>query len=376
MRSLRHAFGCEAAFISRFDGGQRVFDTVDGHYSAFGKGFAAGACGPLDESFCYRVAQGYAPRLVRDARLEPAFAKLNSKFEPPIGLHLSVPIRLTSGVTYGMLCLFGTAPRGDVTGRDLALVTLTADLLAQDIEDSFDAHFSDLALRLTDALDNGAVRFLLQPVVTLPERHTVGYELLSRFPATLGSTEDIFRLSRFLGVIAPMEARIAAKAREVLARLPREAKLSINFSVSTIETLDLSGIFPSHERGRVIIEITEHERVSNYDSFSTALNRLRGMGFRVAIDDVGAGYSTFRHVVQLRPDIIKMDRSLIAGIDQSRERGSLASALLDYSRENGVTLVAEGIETGDELAALEAIGVKRVQGYLTGAPRPLDEVLL
>ena len=100
---------------------------------------------------------------------------------------------------------------------------------------------------------------------------------------------------------------------------------------------------------------------------------LTDRGVRLAIDDAGAGFSSFRHIVHLKPDIIKLDISLTRDIDVDLHRQSLASTLVDFATRTGTTIVAEGIETGPQLNALRAIGVPTGQGFHLGRPGPLRD---
>ncbi len=124
---------------------------------------------------------------------------------------------------------------------------------------------------------------------------------------------------------------------------------------------------------RLILEITEHETVAHYSRLNRALDPMRSQGLRVAVDDMGAGYSSLRHILQIRPDLIKLDMSLCSGIDKDPARRALASALISFSREIDSQLVAEGVETEEERDVLRSLGVNLVQGFLLGRPSTLGE---
>ncbi|MDP8913144.1 MAG: EAL domain-containing protein [Pseudomonadota bacterium] len=128
---------------------------------------------------------------------------------------------------------------------------------------------------------------------------------------------------------------------------------------------------------RLILEITEHETVAHYSRLNRALDPMRSQGLRVAVDDMGAGYSSLRHILQIRPDLIKLDMSLCSGIDKDPARRALASALISFSREIDSQLVAEGVETEEERDVLRSLGVNLVQGFCwDGRPRrPLRQTL-
>lgn len=122
---------------------------------------------------------------------------------------------------------------------------------------------------------------------------------------------------------------------------------------------------------RVVLEITEHDAVEDYEGLVGALTPLRARGTRVAIDDAGAGFASLRHTLQLAPDIVKVDISLTRDIDTDRGRRALAKALISFADEMGMTIVAEGIESEAELKTLRDLGVKYGQGFYLAEPAPL-----
>jgi len=121
-----------------------------------------------------------------------------------------------------------------------------------------------------------------------------------------------------------------------------------------------------------VVELTEHASVDDYPALLCARETLRLHGIRLAVDDAGSGYSTFRHIVAVGPDIIKVDRSLIAGIDHDDACRAMVGSLVLYALESGSLVVGEGVETAAELDTLELLGVDAVQGYLLGRPRTGD----
>jgi EAL domain-containing protein (putative c-di-GMP-specific phosphodiesterase class I) len=116
------------------------------------------------------------------------------------------------------------------------------------------------------------------------------------------------------------------------------------------------------------VELTEHTAVEDYDALDAALRPLREDGLRIAVDDAGAGYATFRHILRLAPDVIKLDRSLISGIDVDPARRALAGAVVAFAGEVRATVVAEGIEQSAELTVVLDLGVDAGQGYLFSRP--------
>jgi len=121
----------------------------------------------------------------------------------------------------------------------------------------------------------------------------------------------------------------------------------------------------------MVVEITEHEAVDDYDELARWLAPLRGMGVQIAIDDAGAGYASLRHTLQIAPDIVKVDISLTRSIDGDRGKRALAKALISFAQEMDMTIVAEGIETDAELRTLLELGVRFGQGYFLAQPGTL-----
>jgi EAL domain-containing protein (putative c-di-GMP-specific phosphodiesterase class I) len=123
-----------------------------------------------------------------------------------------------------------------------------------------------------------------------------------------------------------------------------------------------------------VLEVTEHSTIEDYDAIASVLAPLRKRGLRLAVDDAGAGYASFRHILQLKPDIIKLDRSLISGLNANRDQLALAAALVSFAEKTGIKVVAEGVETPEELKALQTLNVNKAQGYLLGRPTPLRDI--
>ena len=116
------------------------------------------------------------------------------------------------------------------------------------------------------------------------------------------------------------------------------------------------------------MELSEHDQVEDYDALKTALSPLRARGMRLAIDDVGAGFSSLRHIVVTTPDVIKIDRSIVSGLDADPVLSTLVGSLVDFARGLGARVVAEGVENAAEAAVLRGLGVDYGQGWHFGRP--------
>jgi EAL domain-containing protein (putative c-di-GMP-specific phosphodiesterase class I) len=209
-----------------------------------------------------------------------------------------------------------------------------------------------------------------QPIVDLRESRTIGVEALSRFSGEPTQSPDLwFADAERVGLRAELELAAARAAVARLEHVEEGVFLSLNLSPETLPSFgDLADeVGP----GRLVVEITEHAAIEDYDAVGEHLARLRERGARVAVDDAGAGFASLRHALQLSPDFIKLDVSLTHGIDNDRRRHALAAGLIGFADELGAAVVAEGIETRAELDTLRELGVQFGQGYFLSAPGPL-----
>jgi EAL domain-containing protein (putative c-di-GMP-specific phosphodiesterase class I) len=208
--------------------------------------------------------------------------------------------------------------------------------------------------RMRNVFASGQLEIALQPIIDLITGSLVSAEALARFPDTRPPNEWFAEAYAF-GLGSELELQAVEGAVAAADRLPSDVRLSVNIS-------------PQLALERIILEITEHTAVHNYPSIRDALLPLRGNGVKLAVDDAGAGYASFAHVLQLRPEIIKLDRSLIAGIDRDPAARAFVTGVVLLALELGAVVVAEGVETADQLAQLQALGIDAVQGYLLASP--------
>lgn len=227
--------------------------------------------------------------------------------------------------------------------------------------------------RIRRALE-GKDRFsmVFQPICSLSGR-MVGAEALARFrgPPRRGP-ERWFAEAEEVGLRRELEVAAAKVALSALPSLPPEIYLSLNVSPKTL----LSGSFrklvlENSDPTRVVVEVTEHARIDDYERLNAAFDRLRGPGVRLAVDDAGAGFASLRHILRLAPDFIKLDRTLIDGIEYDRSRQALAAGLISFAEKIEATIIAEGIEHSAEVDVLTALGVGYGQGFFIAKPAPL-----
>ena len=216
-----------------------------------------------------------------------------------------------------------------------------------------------------------------QPIIEVETGRIVGVEALSRFSSRPKDTPDVvFAEASDAGL--GLELELLAVRRALLESRLLDASLYVAMNVSPAvlanpaftDALQASGV----DLTRVVVEVTEHASVTDYSLLERPRQRLRDLGARVVDGEPGAGYSSLRHIVSLSPDIIKIDRALVADVDTDRARRALVMAVVVYALEIGTTMVvAEGVETAEELDTLRSLGVDAAQGYLTGRPTTSHE---
>lgn len=373
--AVRRHLDMDVAFVSEFNGRDRIFRHVVSRLDP--APIRPGDSSPLEEGYCMRVVEGQIPQLIPDTAAVPQLAHVPETALVPIGAHLSVPIQLRDGRVYGTFCCFSLASNLSLSQRDLQMMRAFADLLAYQIDGDLDAvqvHEEKVA-RVTAVLELGQPHVVYQPIYRSSERRIVGVECLSRFKLEPQRTPDVwFAEAREIGLGVRLELNAILSALDGLRGIPGDFYVALNVSPQTIISGGIDGYIDDLDPHRVVLEITEHSLVDDYGLLNNRLTALREAGVRVAVDDAGAGYASMRHVLAIHPDIIKLDLSLTRDIDTDSPRRALAAALIEFARQTQSHVVAEGVETASELAALQALGVDDVQGYHLA--RPLEAAAL
>ncbi|ANC04515.1 diguanylate phosphodiesterase [Pseudomonas putida] len=231
---------------------------------------------------------------------------------------------------------------------------------------------------LSAILAQRSIHSLFQPIICLSERRILGYEALSRGPSNspLHSPLNLFAIARQAGRLSELEVLCRENACRRFSELGLEGKLFLNVSPEsllephypsgrTLKMLEQVGLQPS----RVVIELTEQTPTDDFQLLSNALHHYRDMGFSIALDDLGAGYSSLRLWSELRPNYVKIDRHFIDGIHQDPLKREFVGSILQIARASKAQVIAEGIELGEELTVLADMGVDLLQGYLLGRPQ-------
>lgn len=214
-----------------------------------------------------------------------------------------------------------------------------------------------------------SVRIAFQPIVELHTRSWIGMEALARFPDGRSPLNWLAEAHE-AGLGLELERLCLEATLESTAQVPDGVYMAVNASPQLIVTEEFAAALDAHASRlqHLVLEITENTAVSRYDDIHRALAPFRSRGLRLAVDDTGAGFASFSHVLSLRPDMIKLDRSLISGIQHDPARRAFVKAVVWLAAELGATVTAEGIEHHQEFTVLADLAVDTAQGYLFAKP--------
>jgi EAL domain-containing protein (putative c-di-GMP-specific phosphodiesterase class I) len=223
--------------------------------------------------------------------------------------------------------------------------------------------------------DPELVRPAFQPIFDLVRGRVSGYEALARF-ADAGpprSPEEWLTAAAERGLDDAFEAALLEAGLRARRALPENCFLSVNVSPHTLLSAEVQRVLEDAGRlDAVVIELTERAPVDDYDALREVLELIRARGGMVAVDDAGAGYSSLQHIMNLRPEFIKLDRALVSGLDSDPAKLALVEAVGSFAARIDAWLVAEGIEQPSELDAVRTISVPLGQGF--GLARPAEEM--
>lgn len=232
------------------------------------------------------------------------------------------------------------------------------------------------AMHLRQILEGEQVCAVYQPVVDLIERRVIGFEALTRLPrGQFASPDMLFKVAHEQGALWELERLCRHRALENLPRLEKGQLLFLNIEPDSIPDphlrqpgflQDIAAV--GLEPRSVVLEITEHAAVRDFATLRRVLEDLRGMGFRLAMDDVGSGYSGLQAIAEMRPDYLKADMTLVRDVHLDPFKRELMTTIRRFTDNTGIVLVAEGVESVAELRSLADAGVRCAQGFLFARP--------
>lgn len=370
----RQHMDMEGAFLAEFRGGDEVIRALAGDPESFNLDHDTGIWYQESPSrwATERTPAGLVPDVANDERIrELLFTRAAG-----VGSYIGVPVKLPDGRIYGSLFCLSHTPRPRLDERDVTFLRGLAMLLGEELART-EQETSDTerkSARIRSVLDHGeGFSMSFQPIFDLREGQIVGLEALSRFAAPPPSPPDRwFAEAEEVGLGVELEVTAVRAAIERVDELPGGAYLAVNVSPAALVTDALREALAEAPGERLVVEVTEHARVDDYRELRQVIGEVRRSGARLAVDDVGAGFASLRHVIRLAPDIIKLDITLTRDIDSDPLRRSLASSFITFAAETNATITAEGIETREEMDALRTLGVGCGQGFFLAHPGPLD----
>lgn len=370
LRLLRLHLGLDVAFVSELTDGSRIFRHVDVDEPGL---IEVGGADPAEESYCHYVVAGQMPQYLPDPSADPIAAGMAATSTVPVGTHFSVPLILSDGSVYGTFCGFSRAVLDGLSDRDLATVQVLAGMVASHIEEG-EFHRRRQARRRSEFSTLQPARDLVmfaQPIVELATGSVVAYEMLARFPTIGRGPGEVFAEARELGIGVDLELRAVELVCEVATHLRAGRRLAVNVSPDVIEDERFVSCLAASAPERLVVEVTEHAKVCDYPSLRAAIERVKSLGVRIAVDDVGTGFSGLEQILRLSPDLLKLDGALVRDVDCLADKRAMVAALVAFAGQVGASVVAEQVETAAELDVLCGLGVTHAQGYHLGRPEPL-----
>ncbi|WP_433044555.1 EAL domain-containing protein [Dactylosporangium sp. CS-033363] len=364
LRTARSALGLSLAFLSRVDGDVQHLEIVEAAVPLL---FRDGSEKPWHDSICRAILEGRLPAVMPDLTAHPEAMALPAATWPRIRSYISVPVVLSDGTTYGTFCAAGFGKDKALSRRDLALMEVLSQAAAVIVEPEFRrrTRHAEIEGRIDPVVAAGGPAVLLQPIVELGTGRRIGAEALSRFPGAWQRPPDVcFAEAHEVGSGDELEILALRRAAEHLRGVG--GYVAMNVSPSTLLTHECLDTLARLPLDRIVLELSEHQQVEDYDLLKGALAPLRAGGMRLAVDDVGAGFSSLRHIVLTQPDVIKLDRSIVTGVAGDAVLQVLVRSLTGLAAGTGAAVVAEGVETAEDAAVLTGLGVTYGQGWHFG----------
>ena len=360
----RQHLGMDVAFLAQFTEGKQVYRGLDGDSESFGWMLNDGPS--LPDTYCRLMTKGEIPNAIPDAKNTAAVKDLIVTQAADIGSYVGVPVRLGDGSLYGSFCCLSHEAT-PLHERDVKFMALLAELVAEEVEAQL--RLTSARERICSLVDDRRVEIAVQPVVSLRTGELLGVEALSRFPGDYGTPDVVFNAAYEAGLGPEMERVAAGEAFGLLPHLGPGQYLALNLMPpAAFELAERAALVAGMPYDQLVLEITEHAAVDNYEALRRTLQPAREQGLRLAIDDAGAGYASLHHIVELSPDIVKIDRSLVNGLSGSEGRRSVVRAFVMLARDLGAVVIAEGVEDVADLEVAFELDVDAAQGYLLARP--------
>jgi EAL domain-containing protein (putative c-di-GMP-specific phosphodiesterase class I) len=355
----------DVAYIAELTNGRHLYRAVAGDAASFN--ITLDDARAATETYCQRLVAGAIPSVIRDAPADERVADLRMTRDASIGAYVGVPLRLSDGAVYGTLCCLGHQPNRAIDDRDVELLSVLGALIADELDEL--RRQEALRGQLLRLIEAEAVDVAYQPIFDLHGDRCLGIEALARFPEPFARPDRTLAAAEKMGLGLELERLVVSRAWDMVARLAPDQFLAVNVSpAALLELARTANRRPDVPLLKLVVEVTEHSAIEAYSALRSELLPLRQRGLRIAVDDAGAGYASLRHILELRPDFIKLDRWLIHGLADDCAKRVAVAAFVSLARELRSRVVAEGVERSADLFAARQLGLDAVQGYLLGRP--------
>jgi EAL domain-containing protein (putative c-di-GMP-specific phosphodiesterase class I) len=360
-----HYLELDAVYIAEVRGDRLVVRAWAGDVVSFGVSVDDDV--PLAGTIAQPLLSGDVPSVVANGATEPALAGITVPPSGRIGAYVGVPLRFSDGSSYGAFFGLSHEPDHSLGRRDARFMAMLGELMTGDLDEQ--RRLERLSSGLHELIDKERIAIACQPIFDILTGRCLGVEALSRFGEPFSRPDTTFAAAEEVGLGLELERLAIRTAWVILSELGADQFLTINVGpAALLELARRANERTDLELSSLVIEVTEHVGVESYADLRHELSPLRAQGLRLAVDDVGAGYASLHHIVELRPDFVKVDTSLVQGVAQDRLLRVTIGSLVNLALDLGATTVAEGVESAEDLTALRDLGVDAAQGYLLGRP--------
>ncbi|MCK9502778.1 MAG: EAL domain-containing protein [Porticoccaceae bacterium] len=368
--TAKHNIKADVGYIARFHDKEKIILLLNGNGEKNLGKLHIGSRIALEDSLCHQVATQGKSYLLTASDTNP-FLTL---YDFPVKAFLAVPVFLGDDDLFGAMCFLCSNDGQHLNDNAINIVHALSQVAG-----TFLGHkknelkaFEERRQSFEYLFHNNPHHMVYQPIVNLLDNKIVGIEALSRFDTTPNKPPSHwFHEAWEFGLGIDLEIRALQSVIREINNMPEDIFICINMSPLTVTSQALQNALNIESASRIVIEITEHKTIVEYAPIIEALRALKKLSIRVAIDDVGTGYSGLYHILQIKPDLLKLDISLTRNIHQDPAKQALASAIVAFSARIGATIIAEGIETKEEADALRVLGIGYGQGFYFAKPHGL-----
>lgn len=376
LKAIRAHLRMEVAYVSKFDGNQSVFRAVDA--PGLEEMIKIGDSHSLDDVYCRHILEGRLPELMPDTADIPLAASMPITTAVPIGRHLSIPLKLSSGEIYGMFCCFGFEPDKTLNKRDVNLMRMFAEFTVHEIERELTAKkIKEAKLEIiNNVIREGRLNPEYQPIHSLSDNSLIGFQCHAYVQSDQRKQPNLcFKDAEDVGVADWLQMEVARKALSPIDRFRDDLLLSVKASPEAIASNRLFELIDTHPAGRIIVELSKPSTMEDEDRFDEAITRLKQRGVRLSIDTAEFGSTALQNIFKLSPEIIKLDIELARAMNRNPLPHAINPVLIGYIKEKGCKIIATGDATPDDLETLQTIYGSIGENYYLGQPMGLEEAI-